>query len=185
MNRRTKTLALCALLTALALGLSYVERLIPLGLLIPLPGIKLGLANVVTLFALCFLGLGPAFAVLIARCFLGSLFAGSLSGLVFSLTGGLLAMVVMAAFVRLSSSKSMQEKITVTAAAHNLGQICAAMAVMKTPAVISYLPALLVTAVFAGALTGAAAAGVFRAAQSSGFAQAWGRETNGKQGGAT
>ena len=97
MNRRTKTLALCALLTALALGLSYVERLIPLGLLIPLPGIKLGLANVVTLFALCFLGLGPAFAVLIARCFLGSLFAGSLSGLVFSLTGGLLAMVVMAA----------------------------------------------------------------------------------------
>ena len=51
-----RRLALSAVLTALALGLSYAERAIPLGLVIPLPGIKLGLANVVTLFALCALG---------------------------------------------------------------------------------------------------------------------------------
>ncbi|MBR5389931.1 MAG: Gx transporter family protein [Clostridia bacterium] len=184
MRRTVKKLTLCALLTALALGLSYVERLIPMGLLIPLPGIKLGLANVVTLFALCFLGPGPAFAVLIARCFLGSLFAGSLSGLVFSLTGGLLAMVVMAA-ARKGGRLSVYGISVCGAAAHNAGQICAAMAVMKTPAAISYLPVLLVTAVFAGALTGAAAAGVFRAAQAAGFARTWSRETNGKQGGAT
>ena len=169
MDRRVKTLALCALLTALALGLSYAERMIPLGLLIPLPGIKLGLANVVTLFALCFLGAGPAFGILIARCFLGSLFAGSLSGLIFSLTGGLLAMAVMAA-ARRSGRLSVYGVSVCGAAAHNMGQICAAMAVMKTTAVISYLPVLLVTAVFSGALTGTAAAGVFRAAQASGFA---------------
>ena len=80
--KQVRKLAMCAVLTALALGLSYAERFIPLGLVVPLPGIKLGLANVVTLLTLCLVGPGAAFSVLVARCFLGSLFAGSLSGLV-------------------------------------------------------------------------------------------------------
>lgn len=161
-----KELALCAVLTAMALGLSYLERFIPLGLAVPLPGIKLGLANVVTLFALCYLGPGDAFAILIARCFLGSLFAGSLSGLLFSMTGGLLAMTVMAA-LRHSRRLSVYGVSVCGAAAHNVGQICAAMLLMKTAAVISYLPVLLCTAVPAGLLTGAAAAGVIRAAEAT------------------
>ena len=73
----TRQLALCAVLTALALGLSTLENLFPVTLLIPLPGVKLGLANIVTVFALYQLGALPALAILTARCLLGSLFAGT------------------------------------------------------------------------------------------------------------
>lgn len=73
---KTRRLARSALLTALALGLSYMERFIPLQLLIPLPGIKLGLANVVTLFAVYFLGSRAALQILCVRCLLGALFGG-------------------------------------------------------------------------------------------------------------
>lgn len=63
----TRQLALCAVLTALALGLSTLENLFPVTLLIPLPGVKLGLANIVTVFALYQLGALPALAILTAR----------------------------------------------------------------------------------------------------------------------
>lgn len=168
MKGKTRSLALCALLTALALGLSYAERAIPLGLAVPVPGIKLGLANVVTLSALCLLGPGQAAAILLARCFLGSLFAGSLSGLAFSLSGGLLAMGLMC-LLRKSGRLSVYGVSVGGAAAHNVGQIFAAMAVMKTTAVAAYLPVLLVTAVVSGLLTGGATAGVLRAAASGGW----------------
>ena len=72
MKTTTRQLTLCAMLTALALALSWAERFLPLSLLIPLPGIKLGLANIVTLFALYALGAPQAFAILLCRCFLGS-----------------------------------------------------------------------------------------------------------------
>ena len=85
----TRQLALCAVLTALALGLSTLENLFPVTLLIPLPGVKLGLANIVTVFALYQLGALPALAILTARCLLGGLFAGNASAMLFSLLGGL------------------------------------------------------------------------------------------------
>ena len=62
MDEKTLELARSALLTALALGLSYMERFIPIGLVVPMPGVKLGLANVVTLIALYRLGTRPATA---------------------------------------------------------------------------------------------------------------------------
>jgi Predicted membrane protein len=157
----SKELALCAILTALALVLSYFERFLPLQFLVPIPGVKLGLANIVTLFALCFLGPWPALWVLLARCFLGGLFAGSLSGVIFSLSGGLLALVCMALARR--TRLSVYGISVCGAAAHNLGQIAAAAAVMKTAVVANYLPGLLLAAVASGLLTSAAAAGVFRA----------------------
>ena len=166
--KQARKLAMCAVLTALALGLSYAERFIPLGLVVPLPGIKLGLANVVTLLTLCLVGPGAAFSVLVARCFLGSLFAGSLSGLVFSLTGGLLAMGVMT-LLRNSRRLSVYGVSVCGAAAHNVGQICAAMLVMKTTVVVSYLPLLLAAAVVSGLITGGAAAGVLKASRAAGF----------------
>lgn len=89
----TRQLALCAVLTALALGLSTLENLFPVTLLIPLPGVKLGLANIVTVFALYQLGALPALAILTARCLLGGLFAGNASAMLFSLLGGLTAML--------------------------------------------------------------------------------------------
>ena len=101
--RRSKTnqLTLCALLIAVALVLSYMERFIPLQMLIPLPGIKLGLANIVTVMALYFFGKKQAFTILILRCVLGSVFGGGISGLAFSLTGGLMAMTLMSVTRRL------------------------------------------------------------------------------------
>ena len=101
MKLTTRQLTLCAVLTALALGLSYMENFIPLGLLIPLPGIKLGLANIVTIFALYALGPTQAMLILIARCTLGAVFAGNLNALLFSLMGGLSAMLVMIGLSRL------------------------------------------------------------------------------------
>ena len=95
MKLTTRQLTLCAVLTALALALSYVENFLPLALVIPLPGVKLGLANLVTVFALYALGPGQALLILIARCTLGAMFAGNLNALLYSLLGGLAAMAVM------------------------------------------------------------------------------------------
>ena len=92
---KTKRLALCAVLIALAMALSYTERFIPLQMVIPLPGVKLGLANIVTLIALYMMGPKSAFAILIPRCVFGAVFGGGITGLAFSLTGGILAMVTM------------------------------------------------------------------------------------------
>ena len=72
MKLTTRQLTLCAVLTAMALALSYLENFFPLSLAIPIPGIKLGLANIVTLFALYALGPGQALLILMARCLLGA-----------------------------------------------------------------------------------------------------------------
>ena len=75
MKLTTRQLTLCAVLTAMALALSYLENFFPLSLAIPIPGIKLGLANIVTLFALYALGPGQALLILLARGLLGAVFA--------------------------------------------------------------------------------------------------------------
>ena len=92
---KTKRLALCAMMLALALALSYMERFLPLQLIIPLPGVKLGLANIVTLIALYLFGPGTAFAILIPRCMMGAIFGGGITGLLFSLCGGVLALGIL------------------------------------------------------------------------------------------
>lgn len=156
---RTKKVALCAVLIALALALSYLERFIPLQLVIPLPGIKLGLANIVTLIALYLLGTKCAFAVLVPRCVLGAAFGGGLMGLLFSLTGGILAMGVMA-LCRKTKVFSVYGVSVLGAAAHNIGQICVAMGVLGSVYVAAYLPYLLLVAIVTGLATGTASAGV-------------------------
>ena len=95
MRFSTKAITTCAVLAALALALSYLESFFPP--LLPLPGVKLGLANIVTVYALYALGASNALAILVVRCLLGSLFAGNASALLFSLLGGLAAMLVMIA----------------------------------------------------------------------------------------
>lgn len=157
---KAKQISLCAVMVALALALSYTERFIPLQLLVPLPGVKLGLANIVTLIALYLLKTRHAFMILIARCVLGSLFGG-LTGLLFSLLGGVLAMSVMAAARRMPMFSVYGVSIF-GAAAHNVGQILAAMVLMQSVYVAAYLPYLLVVAVFTGLFTGGACAGVLR-----------------------
>lgn len=150
------------MLVALALALSYAERFIPLQLVVPFPGVKLGLANIVTLIALYLLGYPYAFGILIPRCILGAVFGGGITGLLFSLTGGLLAMTVMS-LARKSKLFSIYGVSILGAAGHNVGQILAAMVLMNSPYVAAYLPYLLLVALATGAATGAAGAGVLRA----------------------
>ena len=157
----TKRIVLSAVLVSLALAFSYMERFIPLQMLIPLPGVKLGLANVVTLIALYLLGTKSAFAILILRCFLGSLFGGGITGFLFSITGGLLSMTVMA-LCKNAPLFSVYGVSILGAAAHNIGHILAAMVLMHSVYIGMYHSYLLVVALFTGFATGAACAGVLR-----------------------
>ena len=158
---KTKRLTLCAILIALALALSYTERFIPLQMVIPLPGVKRGLANIVTLVALYLLGPRDAFAILIPRCVFGAVFGGGITGLLFSLTGGILAMLTMILAQKIPFFSIYGVSI-LGAAAHNVGQILAAMLLMNSHYIGAYLSYLLIVALFTGVATGAAGAGVLR-----------------------
>ena len=144
-----------ALLTAISLVIWVIEAQIPPP--VPVPGIKLGLASVVTLTAMTVLGRKEALGVLIARVLLSAVFAGSASALLFSLTGGLLSWAVMALTVKLFDRKLLWVVSVFGAIGHNAGQLLAAMAVTKTAALIAYGPILLCAAIITGAFTGAAA----------------------------
>ena len=150
-----KQLAFCSVMVALALALSYMERLIPLQLVIPLPGIKLGLANMVTLVALYLFQTRYAYAILIPRCILGAVFGGGITGLLFSLTGGILALSLMAAAKRLPLF-SIYGVSMLGSAAHHIGQILAAMVLMRSVYIAAYLPWLLIAGLVTGFLTATA-----------------------------
>ena len=159
MRLTTKQLTLCAVLTALALAFSYLENFFPLSLAIPIPGIKLGLANIVTVFALYALGPAQALLILTGRCLLGAVFAGNMNALIFSLLGGFSAMLIL-----LSRSRhlSIYGVSVGGAAAHNCGQIAAACLTLGSMAPLYYLPILLGASLITGAVTGVAAACLFR-----------------------
>ena len=125
---KTKRIALCGMLTALALALSLAERMIPLELIVPIPGIKLGLANVVTMFALLFLTPKEAYAILFCRVVLAALFAGSVTQLLFSLVGGMLALTTTWILLHKQNKWFSFYGISAASAAmHNIGQVLAAM----------------------------------------------------------
>ena len=152
MKNVAKRTATITVLVALALAISVAENWIPLAF-IPVPGVKLGLANIVTLFALCFLNFKDALTVLILRCVLASLFGGGVTALAFSITGGIFALIIM--FILLKSDKFSLAGISIAGAAmHSVGQIIASFFMLSTFSVIFYLPFLLIASIFTGALTG-------------------------------
>lgn len=167
MSSSLRRLTRCAVLTALALALSVAEGLVPLTILFPLPGLRLGLANLVTVYALCRLSGREALLILAARCLLGALLGGNLMALAFSLTGGLLALGTMT-LARRIPALSVYGVSVLGAAAHNLGQICAAMVLLGSVYVISYLPFLLAVSVLTGLATGAASSASLRALLAAG-----------------
>ena len=162
MKLRTKQLTLCAVLTAMALALSYLENFFPLSLAIPIPGVKLGLANIVTVFALYALGPGQAMLILLARCLLGAVFAGNMNALIFSVLGGVSAMLVMIGLSRWRRLSVYGVSVG-GAAAHNCGQVAAAVLTLGNTAPLYYLPVLLGVSLFTGALTGMVTACLFQA----------------------
>ena len=149
----SRRVALIALLISQALALSIVESWIPMP--VPVPGVKLGLANIVTLITIIFLGYREALLVLILRCVLSSSFAGGPMVLLFSLSGGLLSTLVMSfLYGKMKKVFSITGISMAGAVFHNIGQLAAAAFVMREPAVFSYLPVLLVSGIVAGFLIG-------------------------------
>lgn len=140
------------LLTALALILFVIEQQIPNP--IPIPGIKLGLANVVTVYAVFSYRGREVFLLVLARIILGSLFSGSVVSFLFSLCGSLLCLLGMLPLSKLLSKKQIWLCSVIGALLHNVGQIIAAILVMRTFSVLVYLPPLILAGSIAGFFTG-------------------------------
>ena len=143
-----------ALLTAIALTIFMAEAQLPV---IPVPGVKLGLANIVTVYVIFAMGPWDALLVLSARVFLGAVFSGQPMTLIYSAAGGLLSWCVLCLLNKLLTGEQLWLASPAAAVFHNLGQLLAAAAVMRTWAVMAYLPYLIIAAVLAGLFTGAAA----------------------------
>ena len=149
---KTKNLTTAALLTAVALIIFVIEAQIPP--LTPVPGIKMGLSNVVTVFALFSLGPFYALVILLARILLGSMFAGQMTALMYSMAGGLLAYLVSAALRPLFKEHQVWVVSGIAAVFHNIGQIAAAVWITGTPEIVVYLPSLSISGIITGVFTG-------------------------------
>ena len=141
-----------ALLTAIALTIFMVEAQIPSP--IPVPGVKLGLANIITVYAMYLLGPGDTMMILISRIFLGAVFSGQMMTMMYSLGGGLSCFCAMLVLRKLISTDYMWLTSAVAALFHNMGQLLVAAGVMKTWAVLAYLPYLVLAGLCAGVFTG-------------------------------
>lgn len=149
---KTRTLTRLALMTAAALVLSYLESFIPL----PLPGWKIGLANVVTLLLLTADTPLQALAVLVARLLLGTLFSTNPGALLYAAAGGLLAFGVMFALKKCLPGRLSPVGLSIAgAAAHHAGQVGVACLILGSTAPLAFLPFLLGVSLPTGALTGA------------------------------
>lgn len=153
-----RRMTLNAILIAIALALSLVERWIPLEVIVPVPGLKLGLANIVTLFALLRLSPLDALIILAVRSTVMGTIGGPMTFL-FSFIGGVLALTVMWLISNWEGKIFSVIGISLAgAAAHNLGQVTVASLVLQEPLLImTYLPPLLLTGLATGTLTGLAA----------------------------
>lgn len=158
---KTKKLALMAVLTAIALTIFMLESQLPP--LVPIPGVKLGLANIITLAAMLILGRREAGAILAVRVMMGAVFAGSPASLLYSAAGGFLAWLVMCLTVKLFSEKQLWIVSALAGVAHNAGQLIACVLIVKTPGIFAYGPVLAASGVITGCFTGFAAMYLVRA----------------------
>ena len=151
---KTKQLVLCGLLTALMLVLGYVEHLIPIPSAVP--GIKLGLANSVLLYAVYMLKLPTAWLLMVLKVLLSALLFGGVNTMLFSLSGGVLSMLGMCLLKKTAGVSP----IVVSAAGgmlHNVGQVLMAMLLLKTTGLLGYMAVLMAVGLVTGIVTGVAA----------------------------
>ena len=149
---KTKKLVLLALLDAIALTIFMVEAQIPA--LVPIPGIKLGLSNIVTVFTVFAIGPWEGAAVLFVRIFLGAVFAGNFSSILYSAAGGLCAIVVTMLLRRILKQNQLWVAGCLGAVAHSIGQMAMAIFVTGTPAIAIYLPVMMACSIVTGLFTG-------------------------------
>lgn len=149
---KTKRLTLMALLCAIALTIFMVEAQLPA--LVPLPGVKLGLSNIVTVFAAFALGPGEAAAILFVRIFLGAVFSGQMSTILYSGAGGLCAILVTIALRRVLTRKQLWVAGSLGAIAHSCGQMAVAVWITGTVGIMIYLPVMILCSIVTGLFTG-------------------------------
>lgn len=154
----TRRAALFGMLLALTVGLAWVERLIPVDALVP--GAKLGLANLVVLCGLYLFPLGWAAVLTGLKILLTGLLFGNYYSLIFSFAGGSLSFLVMWLCKRWGRTVGFTSILG--GVFHNLGQLCAAWALLGSWGILAYFPALLLAGVGAGAAVGAAGALILR-----------------------
>ena len=134
--------------------LSYLEFLIPLGAIVPLPGLKLGLANIATLAVFVLISKKDAAVVLALRVGLTGLLFGSAVSFLFSASGAILSYLSLHLAARLLKRCSYIGVSVLCAVFHNLGQILAAACLFGSEIILSYLPVLLIAALISGGVTG-------------------------------
>ena len=147
-----KKLTLLALFPPAPLPLAAIENAFPP--LVPLPGIKLGLANIATLVLLLHFSPKETLAVLLSRVLLTTFFFGQAMSLLYSLAGGLLSLVVMAAAIKLFHRKYLFLTGALGGLFHNMGQLAAAFLVTSTPGILGYFPFLALGGILTGLFTG-------------------------------
>ena len=159
-DRKTKQIALSGLLFALAMALSFLEGTLTLpGLL---PGMKLGLANIITVYAVYHYRPREVMLLVFVRIFLGALFSGVMSTLIYSFAGSVFCLAGMLVLKRVIEEKYIWFSSVLGAVLHNTGQLTAAFLVTGTPGVWVYFPFLLVSGCLAGAFTGICAQLILR-----------------------
>ena len=148
---KTKRLTVLSLLTAAALIAFIIEMRLPD---IRIPGVKLGLANIFTVYAVYRFSGKEVFLLLVTRIVLGSLFSSNFSAIIYSLAGGMLCLCGMLLLRKIISESYLWLCSIFGAILHNTGQIGAAVLMTGTPAVLAYYPYLLVSGSIAGLFTG-------------------------------
>lgn len=147
-----KKLTILALYTTIALAIYAAESLIPP--LVPIPGIKLGLANIITLFVLSNHSAKDAFCVLLARILIAGFLFGQALSILYSLAGGILCLLVMT-LVQLFLQKHFLPLTSFFGAlAHNAGQLLVAVFIVKSISPLTYLPFFILSAIVTGLFTG-------------------------------
>ena len=149
---KVKKMTLLALLSAIALTIFMVEAQIPA--LVPIPGVKLGLANIVTVFTVFALGAKEGVIVLFIRIFLGAVFAGNFSTILYSAAGGACAIGVTILLRKILTKKQLWVAGCLGAIAHSSGQMAMAVLLTGTPSLAVYLPVMIAVSIVTGAFTG-------------------------------
>lgn len=149
---KARKLTALALLSAIALSIFVIELQIPP--ILPLPGVKLGLSNIVTVFTVFAMGPVEGICVLFVRVFLGAIFAGNFATIAYSAAGGACAILITILLRRILKKEQLWVAGCMGAMAHSVGQMITAVLISGTPSIIIYLPALLVCSIVTGAFTG-------------------------------
>lgn len=153
-DKKIKKLAVAGLFTVFAAICGILEGFLPLQLIIPVPGVKLGIANIFIVFAFCYLGKGYALSVSLARVFIVFIFSGNYISLVLSLSGALFSYLALFLIIRLHNKVfSFIGISSVCSFLHGFGQLCMAYIIVGRT-VMYYLPIMLIACVITGIFTG-------------------------------